>query len=90
MWGGGFLKHGSETSNYNHELLRKTKGKKSSTDRSLTRPGGTLVVEELTDQQRKEVAELLAKARKEDRRKALIVSIISVILVGAIVYLIFS
>jgi hypothetical protein len=80
MWGGGFLKQASETSKQNHNLLRKTKDKRSVHTLPLS-IRGQVETKRMSDSERQEFLLALKEDNKRDFKKKLILfSIITLII----------
>jgi len=88
MWGGGFLKQASETSKYNHDLLRKTKDKKvNSPTKRIVEASGKLKSGGLTEIERANLIEETRKSESADFRVKLFVILMCVLAALAWVFL---
>ena len=80
MWGGGFLKQASETSKYNHDLLRKTKNKKvSTTSKRIFEASRKLEFGTLSDLERRNLVKEIRKSDASEFRKKLLVILIAIL-----------
>ena len=83
MWGGGFLKQASDTSKYNHDLLRKTKDKKANTtSKQISESAGELKFKTVSELERAQMLDKLLKSNRADfRKKMLILLIVTLVIV---------